>query len=98
MQGTLQAAYLSELGASHQAMLGGETELAFGHLARAHIPGQRFARQHVHVHWLMFRLGLRAGDARESFGQLSRMSAFASMPVPEDLRRILEQSEGRRHA
>ena len=114
MHSTLHAAYLSELTAARQASLGGETELAFNHLARAHILGQRFTFQHVHVHWLMLRLGMRAGDLREGFGQLSRMvaaalfsriwvpagnsgranvSAFLSMPIPEDLRILLERSD-----
>jgi hypothetical protein len=114
MHSALHAAYLSELAAAREATLGGETELAFTHLARAHILGQRFTLQHVHVHWLMLRVGMRAGDVREGFGQLSRMfaaalfsriwvpagntgranvSAFQSMPIPEDLRMLLERRD-----
>jgi Protein of unknown function (DUF3703) len=110
----LRAAYLSEITAARQATFAGETELAFSHLARAHILGQRFTSRHVHVHWLMLKLGMRAGDFRECFGQLSRMvaaalfsriwvpsgntgranvSAFLSMPIPEDLRVLLERSD-----
>jgi Protein of unknown function (DUF3703) len=114
MHSTLQAAFLSELTDARQASLGGKTELALYHLARAHILGQRFTRRHVQVHWLMLRAGIKAGDIRESFGQLTRMvaaalfsriwvpagntgranvSAFSSMPIPEDLRLILERSD-----
>jgi Protein of unknown function (DUF3703) len=110
----LRAAYLSELTAARRATFAGEIELAFNHLSRAHILGQRSTCRHVHVHWLMLRLGMRAGDFRESVGQLSRMvaaalfsriwvpsgntgranvSAFLSMPIPEDLRLLLERSD-----
>jgi len=114
MNSSLQTAYLSELFAARQANLSGDTELAFNHLVRAHILGQRFTLQHVHVHWLMLRLGVRVGDIREVVGQLSRMvgaalfsriwvpsgntgranvSAFSSMPIPDDLRIVLEHRD-----
>jgi Protein of unknown function (DUF3703) len=114
MHTPLQTAYLSEVAAARQASLGGDTELAFNHLVRAHILGQRVTYQHVHVHWLMLKLGMRAGDVREIAGQLSRMvgaalfsriwvpsgntgranvSAFSSMPIPDDLRVLLERRD-----
>jgi hypothetical protein len=115
MHSAIQTAYLSELTAARLAIQARETSLAFDHLVRAHILCQRFTRQHVYVHWLMFKLGMRAGDLKETVGQLSRMvgaalfsriwvpsgntgranvSAFSSMPIPDDLRMILEQRDG----
>ena len=82
-------------------------------LLRAHIVSQRLTWQHVHVHWLMLKLGASIGDWREIRGQLSRIvaaavfsriwvpvgntgranvSALKPMPMPEDLRILIEQS------
>jgi hypothetical protein len=101
------------LQAARRAAAEGNSERAFGHLARAHILGQRFTLRHVHVHWLMLRLGLAVRDRREVVGQLSRIvaaaifsrlwvpagntgranvSALEPMPIPDDLRRLLEGS------
>jgi hypothetical protein len=117
MTGSLKAAYLAELAAAGAAAAKGDTEAAFGHLARAHILSQRHTFQHVRVHWLMLRLGASAGDWREVAGQVSRMlaaavfsriwvpvgntgranvSALEPMPIPEDLRSVLEGGDVQR--
>jgi hypothetical protein len=113
MTRSLRAAYEAELQAARRAVTEGNSERAFGHLARAHILGQRSTWRHVHVHWLMLKLGASVRDRREVFGQLSRIvaaaifsrlwvpagntgranvSATKPMPIPDDLRRLLEDS------
>src|SRR5512138_1793934 len=111
MNSALRAAYDAELLAARRAAAERNTEQAFQHLARAHILSQRFTWRHVHVHWLMLKLGASGGDSREVFGQMSRIvaatifsriwvpagntgranvSAVQPMPIPEDLRALLE--------
>jgi hypothetical protein len=85
MIGNLRIVYRAELLAASAAMAGGDTERAFEHLGRAHIISQRYTWQHVHVHWLMLKLGASTGDWREVFGQLSRIlaaSIFSRIWVP----------------
>lgn len=114
MKGALGAGYVAELSAANVATLGGRTEVAFHHLERAHILSQRHTLEHVHVHWLMLRLGASEGSWREVLGQLSRIvaaavfsriwvpagntgranvSALEPMPIPADLRSILENGD-----
>jgi hypothetical protein len=114
MKGALRAAYLAELAASTSAATGGEIATAFRHLERAHILSQRHTWQHVHVHWLMLRLGWSVRDWQEVLGQCSRVvaaalfsriwvpignsgranvSAVKPMPMPDDLRSILENGD-----
>lgn len=109
----LRTVYRAELAAASAAITVGDAERAFGHLGRAHIISQRYTWQHVHVHWLMLKLGASIGDWREVFGQLSRIvaasifsliwvpvgntgranvSAMQPMPMPDDLRILLERS------
>jgi hypothetical protein len=114
MKRSLRAAYEMELQAARRAAAKGDPQLAFGHLGRAHILSQRFAVCHVHVHWLMLKLGASLRDRREVLGQLSRMAAAAifsrlwvpagntgranvsalePMPIPDDLRGLLEVAD-----
>ena len=107
----LRNAYEAELRAANAARAGGNIEAAFHHLERAHILSQRHTWEHVHVHWLMLRLGASVGTWREVVGQSTRMvaaaifsriwvpvgntgranvSAIKPMPVPDDLRSLLE--------
>ena len=111
MKGARRAGYAAELAAAEVAISGGKIEVAFHHLERAHILGQRHTWEHVNVHWRMLRLGASVGAWREVLGQMSRMAAAAMfsriwvpagntgranvsamkpMPVPEDLRSMLE--------
>lgn len=50
----------------------------FHHLERAHVLGQASTREHVRVHWRMFRWALRERDAREATGQLLRIVGAAT--------------------
>lgn len=111
MNDLLRAAYVAELVAADAAMDEGNSELAFHHLERAHILGQRYTTKHVYVHWLMLRLAASSGAWRELLGQLPRIiaasvssriwvpigntgranvSAMKPMPIPGDLRPLLE--------
>ena len=85
MTGALRAAYVAEVAAADAAAARGETEAAFRHLERAHILGQRHTSKHVHVHWLMLKLGASVGAWREVLGQASRIVAatvFSRIWVP----------------
>jgi hypothetical protein len=73
----LRNAYEAELSAANAATVGGNVEVAFHHLERAHILSQRYTLEHVHVHWLMLRLGASVGAWREVIGQLKRIVAAA---------------------
>jgi Protein of unknown function (DUF3703) len=77
MNDALRAAYVAELTAARTATAGGDIERAYHHLERAHILSQRYTSKHVHVHWLMLRLGASEGAPREVLGQLSRIVAAA---------------------
>jgi hypothetical protein len=73
----LRNAYEAELRAANIATIGGKVEVAFHHLERAHILSQRYTSAHVHVHWLMLRLGASMGAWREVIGQSTRIVAAA---------------------
>ena len=73
----LRNAYEAELRAANTATVGGKVEVAFHHLERAHILSQRYTSDHVHVHWLMLRLGASVGAWREVIGQSTRIVAAA---------------------
>jgi hypothetical protein len=85
MNSALRTAYEAELSAANTAKGGGSVEVAFHHLERAHILSQRYTLAHVHVHWLMLRLGASVGAWREVIGQSKRIVAatvFSRIWVP----------------
>jgi Protein of unknown function (DUF3703) len=111
MNTALRGAYEAELNAAEAAAAGGKVEVAFHHFERAHVLSQRHTWKHVHVHWLMLRLGASTRAWREVIGQSTRIvaaavfsriwvpigntgrahvSAMKPMPVPDDLRSLLE--------
>jgi hypothetical protein len=73
----IRNAYETELRAASIATIVGAVEVAFHHLERAHILSQRYTSAHVHVHWLMLRLGASMGAWREVIGQSTRIVAAA---------------------
>lgn len=73
----LRLAYEAELNAARAAAAQGEVGVAFHHLERAHILSQRHTWKHVHVHWLMLRLGASTRAWREVIGQSTRIVAAA---------------------
>lgn len=85
MKPGLREAFAAELEAARLALRGEQHDLAFRHLERAHILGQRHTRAHVTVHWLMLRAGMRRSDVREVVGQMARIAAallFSRIWVP----------------
>ena len=81
----LRSVYIAELVSASAATANGDIDGAFRHLGRAHILTQRLTWQHVHVHWLMLKLGASLGDWREVLGQLTRIvaaAAFSRIWVP----------------
>lgn len=63
----------------------GELDVAFQHLERAHILGQRSTLRHVRSHLGMLAIGWQRRDAREVRGQLARIIAallFSRIWVP----------------
>lgn len=70
---------------SRAARHAGDLELAFRHLERAHILGQRNTRLHVRSHVGMLGIAWQRSDVREITGQLTRIVAaalFSSLWVP----------------
>jgi hypothetical protein len=73
----LAAAYSHEWTLAQAARRAGDFDLAFHHLERAHILGQRRTWLHVKCHLGMLHVGWRRHDAREIVGQLTRIVAAA---------------------
>lgn len=69
----------AELALAEEAENAGNAAVAFRHLERAHVLGQRSTVQHVHVHWRMLMWGLRQGKMHEVAGQIARVIAAAAM-------------------
>jgi len=61
-----------EVASAARAQSDGDPHLAFLHLERAHILGQKLTWLHTQTHILMLRWGLRQLCSREVAGQLSR--------------------------
>ena len=71
----LRRAYAHELQLSEAATTAGALEVAFAHLERAHILGQRWLWPHWQTHWRMLGIARRRGDGREIVGQCLRLAA-----------------------
>ena len=78
-------AYSEEVARASEALEGGDFEVCFGHLERAHVLAQRMTGRHIYVHWLMLVAGWRRRDYREVAGQIPRILAsllFSRLWVP----------------
>jgi hypothetical protein len=75
MPNALSIAYRQEMRLAHNARRAGDRALAFHHLERAHILGQRHLWRHAVTHGWMLWIGLRRGEAREVAGQIVRLVA-----------------------
>ena len=64
-----------ELIAARQAEEDGDLDLAFAHLERAHILGQRWFWRHMKTHWLMLKIARKTSDQKEISGQIRRLAA-----------------------
>lgn len=65
--------YSLELNAAKEAMKTQNYSLAWHHLERAHILGQRYPVPHSEVHWKMLLFGIRIKNMKEVFGQIPRL-------------------------
>jgi len=79
MKPKLQEAFKVEMTVVAKAYTSGDLDVAFHHLERAHIMGQRYFYPHITTHWWMLKIGLLRSDIREIFGQLLRL--FAVFPA-----------------
>ena len=73
----LRAMFEAELASASRAVEVRNDEVAFHHLARAHILSQRSTLRHVRVHWRMLKLGRATSNWREVIGQSTRIIAAA---------------------
>jgi hypothetical protein len=69
----LHASYALELMKYQDYVSGGQLQLAWRQLERAHILGQTWAIEHTEVHWMMFRFGIRIKSWHEILGQIPRL-------------------------
>ena len=53
--------------------LNGNLEIAWKHLERAHIIGQKYPYAHTLVHWKMLLFGFKIKNYKEIFGQIPRL-------------------------
>ncbi|MFT6335038.1 MAG: hypothetical protein ACI86M_002581 [Saprospiraceae bacterium] len=51
----------------------GNLDIAWNHLERAHIIGQRYPYAHSFVHWKMLQFGIRIKSTKEVIGQIPRL-------------------------
>jgi Protein of unknown function (DUF3703) len=70
-----KAAYRSEIGKTREHFAGGDLARAIHHVERAHIVGQRYFWAHAISHVWMLRIAWCRRDAREIFGQITRLIA-----------------------
>ena len=73
----LEQAFANEWQLARRARQAGDLALAFHHLERAHILGQRRTWLHMKSHLGMLQVGWLRSDAREILGQLTRIVAAA---------------------
>lgn len=62
-----------ELEKYRQEFKNGNFTLAWNHLERAHIIGQKYPFEHSYVHWKMLQFGIHIKSAKEIFGQIPRL-------------------------
>jgi hypothetical protein len=75
MNPALKTVFARELAAADAAEKSGDTRIAFAHLERAHIVGQRYFLTHLLAHFRMLRIATHRRDARETRGQILRLLA-----------------------
>ncbi len=62
-----------ELSAYHEGITNGNLTLAWNHLERAHIIGQRYPIAHTLIHWEMLKFGIKIKNGKEIIGQIPRL-------------------------
>lgn len=69
----LKKYYDEELRKYRNEYANGNLEVAWHHLERAHIIGQRYPFSHSYAHWKMLEFGIKIKCYREIFGQIPRL-------------------------
>jgi hypothetical protein len=69
----LKPYFETELSQFRQAYTQQQFHIAWEHLERAHIIGQRYPYAHSYVHWKMLQFGFRIKCTKEIFGQIPRL-------------------------
>ncbi len=115
MNKKLMRFYALEINNFQNAVKEQKIQVAWKSLERAHILGQFFWKEHLHIHFLMLSLGLKTFNFKEAMGQIPRLllsipgsllrkapkgnvgtiraGIFEPMPIPEDLKKILDSCE-----
>jgi hypothetical protein len=70
---SLKPFFETELEEYRKCLSKGELDLAWNHLERAHVIGQRYPFAHSCVHWQMLKFGIRIKNSKEVLGQLPRL-------------------------
>ncbi len=70
---TLKPYYEIELEKYREEYAGGNLSVAWHHLERAHILGQRYPFAHSFVHWKMLQFGFKIKSPKEIIGQIPRL-------------------------
>ena len=73
MPAGLKGYYRKELEKYELELSLGNLQIAWRHLERAHILGQRWPKEHTHVHWIMFKFGIKIKNGNEILGQIPRL-------------------------
>jgi len=69
----LKEYYLNELNLYQNEYSKGNLQIAWRHLERAHILGQRYPVAHTYVHWKMLQFGFKIKSVKEILGQITRL-------------------------
>ncbi|MCA1762237.1 MAG: DUF3703 domain-containing protein [Cryomorphaceae bacterium] len=69
----LKPYYQAELEKYSAAYAHGDLKVAWNHLERAHIIGQKYPYAHTFVHWKMLQFGIRIKSGKEVFGHIPKL-------------------------
>ncbi len=70
---SLKPYYNQELRKYQTEYASGNLKIAWNHLERAHILGQKYPYSHTYVHWKMLQFGFKIKSGKEIFGQIPRL-------------------------
>jgi hypothetical protein len=73
MPDKLKLFYNNELEAFMDNLQQDNLQIAWYHLERAHIIGQKYPYEHTFVHWKMLQFGFKIKSAKEVLGQIPRL-------------------------
>lgn len=65
--------YQNELQLAAENLKLNDLQIAWHHLERAHIIGQKYPYEHSFVHWKMLQFGIKIKSSKEVIGQIPRL-------------------------